>query len=336
MTSRRVVLAPTVSHEKRIIEMTVTTFSAGIIAIAASLLFVSPAAHAAWVEPSSVLASSSYPDSEGVSYAASNVADHKVSTVWVEGQEGSGLGSWVQLDFPEEREITSLTIWNGNWYSWDFWNRHNRAKEIEIELSDQTVHKFTLKDEKVPETISLPSAVRVSWLKIKIKGIYRGSTFNDTCISEVVVNDSRSHEFHQPSTVADSGHLPEDADGSYQVENTYDGILDTMWCENQKSGDGTGSWLEQRFVQPVSTSRMTLRNGNAYSISFWMKSNRAGSATLVFSDGSREAVQLKNSVMEQTVSFPSHMTSSVKVIFGDVTRGKEYNDLCMSELRFYE
>ncbi len=298
------------------------------------LLGTSYDADAARLKPAGVTASSAYPPGEGVTYGESNVKDQKVSTVWVEGEEGSGLGSWIELDLGGTHQVTNLTLWNGNWYSWDFWNRHNRAKEIEISFSDESTQKFTLKDEKVPEHIQLSKSVSTSSIKIKVKGIYRGTTFNDTCISEVAVFDGSAETWAQPVSMTDSGHLPEDADGTYEVSNTYDGLVDTMWCENQKSGDGTGSWFEYRFGSSQTIGKLKLMNGNAYSPGFWMKSNRATQATLTFSDGSKETVALKDFMMEQTVSFPSRSTSSVRIQFDAVKKGTEYNDLCISEAKF--
>ncbi len=302
----------------------------------ALLALHSTEAQAARLRVAGVTASSTYPPGEGVSYSENNVKDGKVSTVWVEGEDGSGLGSWIELDLGGTQTVTRLKLWNGNWYSWDFWNRHNRAKELELTFSDGSTQKFTLADEKVPEEISFPTPVSTSTIKIKIKGIYRGTTFNDTCISEVAVFDAAPEAFQLPASTSDSGHLPEDADGTYDVINTWDMLNDTMWCENQASGDGTGSWIEYRFGKSVRVSKLLLLNGNAYDPTFWSKSNRATQATLTFSDGSRETVAIKDFLMQQSITFPSRSTSSVRITFDAVKAGTEYNDLCMSEARFVE
>ena len=298
-------------------------------------LLITPA-HAAQVKIAGVLASSSYPDSEGVSYAATNVKDGKVSTVWVEGEEGSGLGSWLEIDLGGSHTVTHIKLWGGNWYSWDFWNRHNRPKEIEITFSDESTQKFELKDEKLPEEIRFPTPVTTSTIKLKIKGIYRGTTFNDTCVSEIAVFDDQPEAFHTVAATADSGHLPEDADGTYDLPNTWDMLNDTMWCENQKDGDGTGAWVEYRFGKNVRVGKVLLLNGNAYDPTFWRKSNRATNITLSFSDGSTEAIVVKDFIMLQTLRFPARDASSVRITFDAVKVGTEYNDLCISEARFAE
>ncbi|MFH1468710.1 MAG: discoidin domain-containing protein [Pseudomonadota bacterium] len=308
--------------------------TAAVLSLITALPFAS--AQAAQVKLAGASASSFYPPGEGVTYNEGNLKDGKVSTVWVEGEEGSGLGSWVELDLGGPHTITHIRIWNGNWYSWDFWNRHNRAKEIEIQFSDETTIKHTLKDEKVAEDIRFEKPVTTSSVKIKIKGIYRGSTFNDTCISEVAVFDQEPEKFHVVAGTADSGHLPEDADGTYEVSNTYDQLIDTMWCENQKAGDGTGAWIEYRFGQAVPVGHLALLNGNAYDTTFWRKSNRAEQITLSFSDGTSEVLEVKDFIMLQNLTFPARVTSSVRITFDKVKRGTEYNDLCVSEARFTE
>ncbi len=315
--------------------MSTRSLLAALAALLLLTLLASPA-HAKQVKIAGVLASSSYPDSEGVSYAASNIKDGKVSTVWVEGEDGSGLGSWLEVDLGGSHTVTHLKLWNGNWYSWDFWNRHNRAKEIELTFSDGTTQKFTLKDEKLPEHIRFDTPVSTSSIKLKIKGIYRGTTFNDTCISELAVFNDQPEVFHTVASTTDSGHLPEDADGTYVVANTWDQLNDTMWCENQKEGDGTGAWIEYDFGQTVRVGKLQLLNGNAYDSTFWRKSNRATNLTLRFSDGSTEAIEVKDFLMLQTLRFASRDVSSVRITFDAVKQGTEYNDLCVSEARFSE
>ena len=40
--------------------------------------------------------------------------------------------------------------------------------------------------------------------------------------------------------------------------------------------------------------------------------------------------------MKQTLSFPTKPTSKVRVTFTEVKKGKEFNDLCISEAVFFE
>jgi len=128
--------------------------------------------------------------------------------------------------------------------------------------------------------------------------------------------------------------LAADNDGDYEPKNVSDGIVDSMWCEGSSDGDGAGEWLEFDFGTARAVSSMSMVNGIGTSLPFWMKGNRATAATLTFSDGSTEEITIKNSMLPQTVSFPSHQTKSVKMMFTGIAKGKEYNDLCISEAYF--
>ena len=291
-------------------------------------------AEAKTLKAESISASSTYPAGENVNYETSNLTDMKASTVWAEGAEGSGLGSYLVVELGGEKTVTGARLWNGNWYTSDFWQRHSRIKELEVEFSDGSVEKFTLKDEKLPEVIRFSKPVKTSSVKFKIKSVYSGNTYNDTCVSEVQVFDDEPEDFVKPSAYKASSVYPEDADGNYNPANLEDGLVDSMWCEASKAGDGVGEWIELAFPAATSVSKLRMRNGNAYSFQFFMKANSATAATLTFSDGKTEKIAIKATMADQTIEFPAHTTSKVKITFDEIRKGKEFNDLCISEAVF--
>ena len=288
-------------------------------------------ADAANLKITEATASSTEPESDGVSYEPKHLKDSKRSTMWVEGQSGSGLGEWVQVTLDGTQTVAGVRLWNGVWYTADFWERHNRIKEIEIEFSDGTRQKFTLKDEMAPEEIRFDSPVQTSFLKIKIKGIYGGTTFNDTGLSEIQVFNNDPEPNISAASFESSSVYPADVDGTYVPENMQDSLLDTMWCEGS-DGDGNGEWVQMNLSGSQSISTLVIRNGNAYSFSQSMKSNRAIGAMLTFSDGSSENITLKASALEQKISIGSRSTSSVRLTVTEVKAGTEFNDLCISEM----
>jgi hypothetical protein len=149
------------------------------LGILLGLLAAAPA-DAAPVKIASVTASGTKPTDDNGKYDPKHASDGKQATFWVEGGEGSGLGSWVQLNFEGPTNVTALRVWNGSWYSYDFWERHSRTKEVELEFSDGTKEKMELKDEKVMADLVLSKTVTADWVKVKIKSVYSGNTFNDT------------------------------------------------------------------------------------------------------------------------------------------------------------
>ncbi len=299
------------------------------------LLAAAPA-DAAPVKITSVEASGTKPNDDNGKYDPGFVADGKQQSFWVEGGDGSGLGSWVQLNFEGTSTVTALRIWNGSWYSYDFWQRHSRIKEVELEFSDGTKEKMELKDEKLMDYIELPKAVKADWVKVKIKSVYTGNTFNDTGISEVQVLDDKPVKHVSVSSWASSSEYPEDADGNYRAMNVDDGISDSVWCEGD-DGDGIGQWLQADFGGSKSVSKLTWITGNAASFPLFMNGNRATDITLTFSDGSTEKLSgVKSSIKETELTFPAHTTSTVKITFDAISKGKKFNDLCVSEAHFYE
>lgn len=292
------------------------------------------------VSSDQISASSEYPETEGVSYEAKYASDSKISNVWIEGGAGSGLGEHVEFNLGAPTTITGFRIWNGNWYSPDFWERHNRIKEIEAIFSDGTKQSFTLKDVMEAETVMFPKAVTTSSLRLKIKSIYSGTTFPETAISEVQILDGQPDEFYRPVAFAASTTYPADADGNYDAANIHDYMVDSMWCENSP-GDGANEWVEVDLGASRKVSRLTLHNGNAYNITQNLKGNQATSVQLRFDDGGTETLTLKTAPTAQNLTFPAHTTQKIRVTFTAVKRGNNpedpsLNDLCVSEARFAE
>jgi len=304
------------------------------VLLGALFLFTPPTALGARLKPAAISASSTYPAEAGVNYEAKLVGDGKLGTSWVEGEEGGGLGSWFELDLGEVKNVQKVKIWGGFWFSWDFWNRANRPKEIELRFDDGTSEKHTLKDEMLAQEVVLKQSKKTQKVQVRIKAIYSGTTWLDTAISEFQVFDDASDKGLAVAKYVVSSKLEDDADGNYSPENVADGIKDSLWCEGNKEGDGTGEWLEFDFGGAKSVSKLTMINGIGSSLPIWFKGNRVTKAALTFSNGSTQDITIKNSMMPQTISFSPQQTSSVRVVFTAVAKGKEFNDLCITEAYF--
>ena len=85
--------------------------------------------------------------------------------------------------------------------------------------------------------------------------------------------DASSGSEFQVSGAVSSSQAETDRDGNYAVENAYDGVTDSMWCEGV-AGDGTGEWLELKFPSSRTISSFNFVNGVGSSLSIWMKANR--------------------------------------------------------------
>lgn len=301
-------------------------------ALAATLL--SSIAAAASIKPVSATAASTYPTEGGVSYEADKVADGKLGTAWVEGDQGGGLGSWVELQLGSPHTVHEVRVYAGMWSSGEYWKRGNRPKEIEVSYSDGTKDVFPLKDEMRVQTLLLPSPKETSVVRVRLKSIYNGTTWLDTGISEIQVFDAAAEAHTAVRSITASTTLAPDADATYDAINVSDGLADSMWCEGSKDGDGTGDYLDFQFGGSQKIGRLTLIDGIGGSMSLWMKANRATAASIAFSDGSKADIVVKNTMLPQTIEFPAVTTSSARITFTTVAKGKEFNDLCVSEAYF--
>ncbi len=279
-------------------------------------------------------ASSSEAPTENATYEPTNLGDSKQANAWFEGVEGSGLGEWIQADLGGVHTVSGFTIWSGWWYTMSQWSHYNRPKVIVVEFGDGASQEFTLADTYTPQSFSFSAPKQTPSLKFKLKNVYASDAYNDTAISEIQIRDNAPDAGAAVKSFAASSTYPADSDGSYDPRNTVDGIADSLWCEGNKTGDGTGEWLEYTLAGSTSVSRLVLRNGNASSFGLYMKSNRATTVTLTFGDGGRETLSVKDSPGEQTLSFASHAGSKVRMTFDVVKKGSEFNDLCVAEVAF--
>ncbi len=261
---------------------------------------------------------------------AANVGDGKVQKVWVEGDAGAGLGSWVLGTLAAPTTVTGMTLWTGAWTDADAHDHYGRPKILTVEFSDGATEDITLADGYQAQTVRFKSPRSTSSVKLKVKAVHAGKG-PDTAISEVVLLDAApATAVAVASATASSMYSP-----SYDPFNAVDGAADAIWCEGNAGGDGTGEWIEFSFAAPTQVSKLAARVGVAYNFPYFMKSNRPTTATLAFSDGSTENITFDpKKPSEQVIAFVSRTTSKVRVTFTGVTKGTEFNDLCLADVNF--
>lgn len=297
-----------------------------------ALLLVTAASFASTVKVASWSASSTAAAGESQNYEPTNLGDGKQSTVWVEGEDAAGLGSWISADLGGEKTISGLTVWGSNWYNTEYWGHYNRPKTMVLEFSDGSTEELTLQDQYAPQVLSLKAPKATSTVKLRVKGVYAGKGV-DTAISEVRFTDTAAGSTVPIASANASSFTAADADGDYDAGNAADGITDSMWCEGNKKTDGTGEWLDLSLGKKTTVSSLKIRNGAGFSAELFKKVNRPATATVSFSDGSSETITLKDMPFEQTIPLSSsHTTDRIKISFTSVKKGTDYDDLCVSDI----
>lgn len=110
---------------------------------------------------------------------------------WVEGVEGPGIGETITFIFDEPVKLSCIYIKNGIGDS-RLHKANNRVKDMELESSvifssQYEKKKFIIKleDKQDMARIDLPEPVACRDILLTIKSVYKGSKFDDTCISEI-------------------------------------------------------------------------------------------------------------------------------------------------------
>jgi len=148
-------------------------------------------------------------------YSPGQITDHNIATAWVEGVNGYGIGEAVII--PCLNLKNPVEIWNGYGKSQKLYRYNSRASKIKVSIIRAKMDDITqygtmyedvkiissiivkLKDVNTYQKISIPNynvethfheafdkeIEYAYFLGIEILDVYKGSKWDDTCISEV-------------------------------------------------------------------------------------------------------------------------------------------------------
>ena len=151
-----------------------------------------PAVEARNLSPfASPSASSVFPSDRGGTYHAFSVIDGALSTPWVEGVAGPGVGEWIMLTFPGTIEVFGIGLDVGYDRDEDIFYANNRIKRVALIFSNGEQIEVTLSDTRGVQMIHLARApgpnVETTFVKVVIEEVYPGSRYDDTCLAEIEV-----------------------------------------------------------------------------------------------------------------------------------------------------
>jgi hypothetical protein len=137
-----------------------------------------------WMPVSDVKASSEL-RLDGFEYPAANATDGNPSTAWAEGASGSGTGQTLTISFPRKTVGGELRVLPGYAKTEALFRKYNRPKTLDVEFSDGKKTTFSLSDEPVVQRFLFDSDAE--WAKVTIGEVYRGTTRDETYISEIEI-----------------------------------------------------------------------------------------------------------------------------------------------------
>jgi len=149
----------------------------------------------------------------GEKYNSFNLCDGKLETAWVEGVKGDGIGEWVKISINAYSSLAEYTttpftieklgVIPGYAKNMKTWLENNRVKTLLVIIhspppsapakNEWVVLRLNLKDEMKVQLFDVPNdkiaandnpMVKEIWLKIE--EVYKGTKYDDTCISEFI------------------------------------------------------------------------------------------------------------------------------------------------------
>lgn len=126
-------------------------------------------------------------------YPSKNLNDDNLSTAWC--PEGNGIGEWIEVE-TKQMILASIFLVNGYTKSKETYYNNNRVKAVRIQYGTEDYNNDIYIDDipfeqpiDLMSYIILDSEGYASYEKVRITilDVYKGSKYDDTCISELLI-----------------------------------------------------------------------------------------------------------------------------------------------------
>lgn len=126
-------------------------------------------------------------DAEGsYVHSAALAIDNNPASCWSEGVPGLGIGESIVIGFNNTYKVSGMRIWIGHQKSQDLFYKNARPSAIRVLGSDGSNQLYNVQDVFGPQDINFVQPVNANSIKLIIEKAKPGSTYEDTCISEVL------------------------------------------------------------------------------------------------------------------------------------------------------
>ncbi|MBY6137869.1 caspase family protein [Leisingera daeponensis] len=118
-------------------------------------------------------------------YSGAMLSDGSASTAWVEGRADDGEGEVLRFAFPGPQQVSRVLIANGYGKSRDIFLKNSRVRSMTVQTSAGFRGEVELQDRDGLQELSLPPLGQVTWITFTLTGVYHGTRYRDTAISEI-------------------------------------------------------------------------------------------------------------------------------------------------------
>ncbi|PKL16797.1 MAG: hypothetical protein CVV49_14450 [Spirochaetae bacterium HGW-Spirochaetae-5] len=130
-------------------------------------------------------------------YYPLNLFDKKFETAWVEENDNDGTGEFIEMKFNKMQKLGIIGIIPGYNKTKELFYKNNRIAELEIYADDKLIKTVQINDgytSFASYDLSAYYLIKLSDnniscknLKLKITKVYKGTDYNDACISELLL-----------------------------------------------------------------------------------------------------------------------------------------------------
>ncbi len=124
-----------------------------------------------------------------VTHSSDRILDGDHSTAWSEGVAGNGYGEGITLNFADTFQISGLYIRAGYHKSSNTYYNNGRPSQLTFTFSDGSTETHRLADIMESQLINFNQPRITSSLTMTIDDVYPGSTYQDTLITEIYINN---------------------------------------------------------------------------------------------------------------------------------------------------
>lgn len=112
--------------------------------------------------------------------------DGRDDTNWQEGVSGYGIGESISFSFDSYYDVKFFGFKLGNWKTDDYYYGNAKPKTITFIIGDY-VGQVTFDGDREVEWVELTESVNADSVTLFIDDVYRGTKWEDTCITEITV-----------------------------------------------------------------------------------------------------------------------------------------------------
>ena len=112
--------------------------------------------------------------------------DKKDDTSWQEGVAGYGINESVSFSFDGLHKVKYIAFKLGNWKNDKYYYGNAKPKTVNLVFGDYS-GQVTFTGERKVEWVEVSPSVNADSMRLELKDVYPGTSWEDTCISEITV-----------------------------------------------------------------------------------------------------------------------------------------------------